>query len=510
MTIRVQPAWAVHLRPGSPIPLEQEAARRYLRRGNLPGALLGGGSRPALVAGDIALSHHELRTVAGGAATRLEQLGVTQGMSVALFAGNSAAWIFSYLGLQLLCTTVVGMNPAYKAGEAEQILSDSGASMVLVDAAGQPLIAALRPRLKALRQTARVEEIGRLELGGRDAATPELRPEDPALLLYTSGTTGRPKGALLTHGNLLAQARGVVEAWRWAPEDRLVLALPLFHVHGLGIALHGSLVAGGCAVLVPFTPENVIRELQAGGTMLFGVPAMYQRLCDYLEYNRADLRHVRLFVSGSAPLPVALFERCQRALGQPPLERYGITEGGIVVSNPYDGPRQPGRVGYPLPGVEVRLGEQDEVQLKGGQVFSGYWHNDAATSEVFQDGWFRTGDIGEMGGDGTLAIRGRIKELIISGGYNVYPREVEMVLEQHPAVAEVAVAGMPSERWGEEVTAFVVRRAPVKSEDLIAYTRQHLATYKCPREVRFIEAIPRNAMGKVDRSKLGEIPGSPS
>jgi malonyl-CoA/methylmalonyl-CoA synthetase len=508
MTIGVQPAWTVHLRPGSPIPLEQAAARRYLRCGNLPEALLGGGSHPALVAGDVAVSHDQLKAMAAASATRLEQLGVSQGMCVALFAGNSAEWIFSYLGLQLLGTTVVGMNPAFKEAEAEQILTDSGASMALVDGAGQPLIDALRPRLKALRQTARVEEIGRLDVGGRDVAAPGLQPEDPALLLYTSGTTGRPKGALLDHGNLLAQARGVVEAWRWGPEDRLVLALPLFHVHGLGIALHGSLVAGGCAVLVPFTPENVIRELRGGGTMFFGVPAMYQRLCEYLEQNPTDLRHVRLFVSGSAPLPVALFERCLRALGQPPLERYGITEGGIVVSNPYDGPRQPGRVGYPLPGVEVQLGEQDEVQLKGGQVFSGYWRNDAATSEVFEGGWFRTGDIGEIGSDGTLAIRGRIKELIISGGYNVYPREVEMVLEQHPAVAEVAVAGIPSERWGEQVTAFVVARAPVDREALIVYTRERLATYKCPRDVRFIEAIPRNAMGKVDRARLGESPGS--
>jgi len=184
------------------------------------------------------------------------------------------------------------------------------------------------------------------------------------------------------------------------------------------------------------------------------------------------------------------------------LERYGITEGGIVVSNPYDGPRQPGRVGYPLPGVEVRLGEQDEVQLKGGQVFKGYWRNPAASADVFTEGWFRTGDIGEIGEDGTLAIRGRIKELIISGGYNVYPREVEMVLEQHPAVAEVAVAGMPSERWGEEVTAFVVARSPVEANELISYARDRLATYKCPRAVHFIEALPRNAMGKVDRSKL--------
>src|SRR5438270_9724699 len=512
MTLRVQPAWAVHLQPGSEIPLQDEAARRYLRRGSLPEALLRDGGRPALVAGEMALSHDELRRAAGEAARRLKEIGVTQETHVALFAENSGAWIVAYLGLQLLGATVVGMNPAFKAAEAEQILGDSEAAIALVDAGRQPLMHGLRPRLKALRQIAHGEEVGSAPspaaspspspLVGEGWGGGSLHPESPAILLYTSGTTGKPKGALLDHGNLLAQGRGVVEAWRWTAEDRLVLALPLFHVHGLAIALHGSLIGGGCAVLVPFSPETVVRELQAGGTMFFGVPAMYQRLCDYLDQHPADLRQVRLFVAGSAPLPVTLFERCERILGQPVLERYGITEGGIVVSNPYDGPRQPGRVGYPLPGVEVRLGEQDEVQLKGGQVFKGYWRNPAASADVFSEGWFRTGDIGEIGEDGTLAIRGRIKELIISGGYNVYPREVEMVLEQHPAVAEVAVAGMPSERWGEEVTAFVVARTPVDAQELIAYTRERLSTYKCPRVVRFIDAIPRNAMGKVDRSAL--------
>src|SRR6266566_3129334 len=387
----VRPAWAIHRQQGSQIPPDTEAARRYLRRGNLAESLLRGGPGPALVAGDLALSHGELRAAAGQAVSRLQQAGVTQGTHVAMFAENSGAWIISYLGLQLLGATVVGMNPAFKAAEAEQILADSEAAVVVVDAGRQPLVEALRPRLTAIRTIARVEEIGSppprpspASGGGRftppprpspasgGGSVPSLEPESPALLLYTSGTTGRPKGALLDHGNLLAQARGVVEAWRWTAADRLVLALPLFHVHGLALALNGSLVAGGCAVLVPFSPESVIRELQAGGTMFFGVPAMYQRLCDYLEKNPADLRHVRLFVAGSAPLPATLFERCERILGQPVLERYGITEGGIVVSNPFDGPRQPGRVGFPLPGVEVRLGDQDEVQLKGGQVFKGY------------------------------------------------------------------------------------------------------------------------------------------
>ncbi|OLB90584.1 MAG: hypothetical protein AUI15_24415 [Actinobacteria bacterium 13_2_20CM_2_66_6] len=200
-----------------------------------------------------------------------------------------------------------------------------------------------------------------------------------------------------------------------------------------------------------------------------------------------------------------MFERCERLLGQKPIERYGITEGGIVVTNPYDGPRQPGRVGLPFPGVEVRLGEKDEVQLKGGQVFKGYWRNPNATEEAFTpDGFFKTADVGEIGEDGTLAIRGRLKELIISGGFNVYPREVELVLEEHPAVDEVAVAGLPSEGWGEEVTAFIVpsKTRPFDEAELIAFARERLAAYKCPRRVVVLDKLPRNAMGKVEKSKL--------
>jgi len=239
--------------------------------------------------------------------------------------------------------------------------------------------------------------------------------------------------------------------------------------------------------------------------MFFGVPSMYQRLCDWLDEHPTDLSHVRVFVCGSAPLPPALFERCERLLGQPPIERYGITEGGIVVTNPYDGPRQPGRVGYPFPGVEVRLGELDEVLLKGGQVFQGYWRNPNATKEAFTpDGFFKTGDVGEIAEDRMLAIRGRIKELIITGGFNVYPREVELVLEAHPAVQEVAVAGLPSDKWGEQVTAFVVPSgsAPVIESELIAFAQERLASYKCPKRVITIDKLPRNAMGKVQRSVL--------
>jgi len=473
-----------------------EELRKRLRSGTLPQELLRGVASEALRSGDHRLTRDELRRQAESVAGGLQQgCGVRTGDRVAIYGANSLEWVTAYLGVQRAGGCAVMMNPDYHSAEAEHILRDSEPALVIADA----------PRAEIVRKlgfrAAPLEDLPR----GDAPPMPDLTPESPAAILYTSGTTGRPKGAVLDHGNLLAQARGAIEAWRWTDRDVLVHALPLFHLHGLGMGLHGTLLSGGRAVLVAFTPENVVRELTRGGTMLFGVPSMYQRLCDWLDEHPTDLSQVRLFVCGSAPLPPALFERCARLLGQPPVERYGITEGGIVVTNPYDGPRRPGRVGYPFPGVEVKLGEAGEVLLKGGQVFEGYWRNPQATEESFTaDGFFKTGDVGEIGDDGSLAIRGRIKELIITGGFNVYPREVELVLEQHPAVHEVAVAGLPSEMWGEEVTAFVVPSgsAPLDERELIAFAHDQLASYKCPKRVVTMEKLPRNAMGKVQKSLL--------
>ncbi len=493
------PSWHIHRRPDTSLPAETEACRLVLRRGNLPDALLHGGAGPALLEGEKRFTHDGLRERAERVAAGLHELGIGPGARVCLYGANSMQWILTYLGAQRLGAVVNPCNPAYRQAELEHILGDSKPTVVLADHERLPLVEAVRDRTPSI---VHVLDIAQLPEGDAPPPRPTLAPESPALIIYTSGTTGRPKGALLDQGNLLAQARGVIEAWRWTAEDRLVLALPLFHIHGLAVGLHGTLLSGASAVLIRFSPEQIVRELQGGGTMFFGVPAMYQRLVEYLEEHPADLSGVRLFVAGSAPLPPALFERAERALGQPVLERYGITEGGIIVSNPFDGPRQPGRVGFPLPGAAVRLGEQDEVLLRGGQVFSGYLENPAASEETLCDGWLHTGDVGEIGPDGSLAIRGRLKELIISGGFNVYPREVELVLEAHPGVAEVAVAGLPSERWGEEVAAYVVAAGPVTADALIAYVREQLATYKCPRHVFFLEALPRNAMGKVQRSLL--------
>ncbi len=476
-----------------------EAIRRRLRSGILPIELLPGGEAVVLRSDDLHLTGDELKAQAEHVAGGLRELGVEPGDRVGIYSASHLDWVIAYLGAQRAGACVVPMNPDYHSAEVEHIVGNAEPSLVITDSERAPVVEKLRLRSVDVHDPPR----------GAPPPMPDLSPDSPAAILYTSGTTGRPKGAVLDHGGLLAQARGAIEMWRWTSRDVLVHALPLFHLHGLGMGLHGTLLSGGSATLIHFSPQAVVAELTRNdaqrGTMFFGVPAMYQRLCDWLDEHPADLSHVRVFVSGSAPLPPALFERCERLLGQAPVERYGITEGGIVVTNPYEGPRQAGRVGIPFPGVEVKLGDKDEVLLKGGQVFKGYWRNDAATEEAFTpDGFFKTADVGEIGDDGTLAIRGRLKELIISGGFNVYPREVELVLETHPAVEEVAVAGVPSEAWGEEVTAFVVpsKAHPLDEVELIAFARERLATYKCPRRVIVIEQLPRNAMGKVERSKL--------
>jgi malonyl-CoA/methylmalonyl-CoA synthetase len=329
---------------------------------------------------------------------------------------------------------------------------------------------------------------------------------DVALLCYTSGTTGAPKGAMLTHGNALASCEALRLAWRWTADDRLVLALPLFHVHGLGVGLHGTLLSGGSAMLLPrFDADAVLdaaREHDA--TLFFGVPTMYARLAG--SPRVAELARLRLCVSGSAPLPASLHDELDAHAGVRVLERYGMTETIMNVSNPCDGERRAGTVGFPLPGVEVRLDDPSgEILLRGPNVFPGYWGRPDATREAFtDDGWFRSGDVGARDHDGYLRIVGRAKELIISGGYNVYPREVEDVLLEHPLVAEVAVVGEPSDEWGETVVAVVVppTGAAADEEALLEFAAEQLAPYKRPRRVRFVDALPRNALGKVVRAEL--------
>jgi malonyl-CoA/methylmalonyl-CoA synthetase len=335
--------------------------------------------------------------------------------------------------------------------------------------------------------------------------------EDTALIIYTSGTTGQPKGVPLSHGNLLASAHAVGIAWRWTPSDTLALCLPLFHVHGLGVGLHGTLVAGAGAVLLPrFEPAAVAEAIGSGASLLFGVPTMYHRLA--ADPALASLSGLRLAVSGSAPLPAELHEAIRVGSGQVVLERYGMTETIMLVSNPYEGERRAGTVGFPLPGVELRLAPRDggtsEIQVRGPNVITRYLDNPMATAQAYtSDGWFRTGDLGTISDDGYLTITGRAKELIITGGYNVYPREVEELLRTHVGVADAAVVGAPSVAWGEMVVAFVVPSPSVSSptalvSELDSWCAGRLIGYKRPREWHVVESIPRNALGKILRHEL--------
>jgi malonyl-CoA/methylmalonyl-CoA synthetase len=392
---------------------------------------------------------------------------------------------------------VVPANPAYRVAELALLVPGARPRAAIVD--DHERAAALRELDAGLLVVSPALELA-------DGPVPQLDrvgPEAIALLAYTSGTTGRPKGVPLSHGNLHATAEALRIAWRWSRDDRLVHALPLFHMHGLGVALHGTLQAGASALLLArFDPGEVLDAIErSAATLFFGVPTMLHRLVEH--QNAGRLARLRLLVSGSAALSADLHERIAARTGQLTLERYGMTETGMLVSNPVDGPRRPGAVGFPLPGVQLRLAASGEIEVRGPHVFTGYLDRPDANAEAFTaDGWFRTGDLGELAADGSLRIVGRAKELVISGGYNVHPREVEEALLSHPAVREAAVVGTPSAEWGEVVTAYLVSERELGLAELRAHCREQLAAYKHPRIVHRVAALPRNALGKLQRHRL--------
>jgi malonyl-CoA/methylmalonyl-CoA synthetase len=432
------------------------------------------------------------------AAGRLHAAGLRAGDRVLVSAEASLDLVVAHVACLRLGLAVVPANTAYRAAELAHLVGDAQPRAAIAD---DPA------RAEALRAADPALLILTPELALPDAEAPPLDaapPGAPALIGYTSGTTGRPKGAVLSHANLLASVESLRLAWRWTPDDRLVLALPLFHMHGLGVGLHGTLHAGASVVLLPdFDPDAVARAiLRWDATLFFGVPTMYHRIV--AVGNAGVLAELRLCVSGSAALPADLHAAFERACGQRILERYGMTETAMLVSNPVDGERRPGTVGLPLPGVEVRLaGEPAQIEVRGPNVFAGYWQRPEANAEVFTaDGWFRTGDLGELDAAGYLRITGRAKELIISGGYNVYPREVEDALRAHPAIADAAVVGTPSPEWGEVVTAYLEGPAPPDVAELRRFLADRLAPYKQPRLVHAVKELPRNALGKVQKHRL--------
>ncbi|HEY2359434.1 MAG TPA: AMP-binding protein [Phenylobacterium sp.] len=461
--------------------------------GNLYQLLAGGfpadRSKPAFMLSDGTLvSYRALEDGAARVAGQLVAQGVQPGDRVALQAEKSVAGVMIYLGVLKAGAVFLPLNSAYTAAEVDYFVKDAEPALFLTDAEAFVVQAQSAAPLAAAVP--------------RDAA-------DLASLIYTSGTTGRSKGAMLSHGALAANALALHQIWGFTPDDVLLHALPIFHVHGLFVALHCAFLSGAPMVWLPkFDDAQVLAGL-AKSTVMMGVPTFYTRLLATAGFTRERAQHMRLFISGSAPLLESTFAEFEDRTGMRILERYGMSEAVIITSNPLDGERIPGSVGYPLPGVELRIGGGEEtgvIQIRGPSVFSAYWRMPGKTAEEFTaDGFFITGDVGRQDPDGRVWISGRAKDLIISGGYNVYPKEIELVLDELAGVTESAVVGVPHPDFGEGVVAVVIGSFGQEGGDeaaIIAECRRQLAPYKAPKRIVFVDELPRNAMGKVQKNLL--------
>lgn len=426
-------------------------------------------------------------------ATALADRGVRPGARVVWHGRASLASVHALIGVMRAGGILVPLSPSATDAEIAFVVADSSPVLAITDAPGEPPFTGVGTVLR-MDDVLALADSGDADSGLSPSPSP--RPDDDALIVYTSGTTGKPKGAVHTHASLLAGVQSVVTAWAWRPEDRLILSLPLFHVHGLCAGLFGTLAAGATAIVFDRFDEAAVLGAAPESTLFFGVPTMYHRLAG----SYGDLSDLRLCVSGSAPLAADLWHELA-ADGVRVLERYGMTETLLTLSNPLHGERRPGSVGVPLPGVEAVVDEVDahgvgELFVRGPSLCRGYWGHPARDA----GDWFATGDLVSVADDGYVTIQGRRTELIITGGHNVYPAEVEAVLSRHPGVVEVAVVGLPSPEWGETVVAYVV--GDPDPDELRALALAELAPFKCPREVRRIEALPRNALGKVVRGEL--------
>ena len=446
--------------------------------------------------------------------------GAKRGDRVAVQVDKSPACLFHYLGCLRAGLVYLPLNTAYQRGELMYFLQDAEPTIVVCKPESLDL---MRELSAAHAQVMTLDEKGRGSLADAAAALPddfetvESKPDDVAVILYTSGTTGRSKGAMVTHRNLLSNARALVDCWKFSDRDVLLHALPVFHIHGLFVANHCALLSGARLLWHrKFDPALVLRDLPRA-TVMMGVPTFYTRLLAQPQFDRHICRNMRLFISGSAPLLIETFKEFQMRSGQTILERYGMSEAGMICSNPLDEERRGGSVGFPLPGVTVRVADEQDrplpggeiggIQIKGENVFAGYWHMPEKTREEFAaDGYFRTGDVGTFDADGYLSIVGRAKDLIISGGYNVYPKEIELALDLLPGVAESAVIGVPHPDFGEAVAAVVVAKKGenVDPSALIAELKKNFANYKVPKQVHLVEDLPRNLMGKVQKALLRE------
>jgi malonyl-CoA/methylmalonyl-CoA synthetase len=429
-------------------------------------------------------------------ARALSDRGIVQGDRVCVYLSNRIELIDLFLACVKLGAIFVPINILYRDREMAHILRDAEPKLLVTEQELPELLADVGG--KALPD-------GRASLTAARNPYPDLDGDTPAALVYTSGTTGTSKGAILTHNNFAANAVNLLACWQITEQDRFLLALPLFHVHALGNGLHCWLMSGcRMRLLERFEHQTAVAQFHDfKPTLFFGVPTMYVRL---LETPQADAQEIgkqmRLFVSGSAPLAAQVLEDFRALFGHTILERYGMSETLMNISNPYIGERRAGTVGLPLPGVSVKQSDTGELWVKGPNVFAGYWRRDDATHAAFSDGWFKTGDIGERSADGYYTLSGRKSDLIISGGFNIYPREIEEFLAEQPEIAEAAVVGEADRVRGEIPVAYIVMSEPIAMDVIEARCREKLASFKIPRRFETVDKLPRNAMGKVQKHLL--------
>ena len=466
------------------------------------------------------ISHAEFLVMAARFANALVACGLEPGDRLAVQIEKSPQALAIYAACVQSGVIFLPLNTAYTASEIHYFVENSGARLFLCDPAVRH---ALDP---VLRDTnAQIETLDGAGQGSFADIAVDLPPSfttvardinDLAAFLYTSGTTGRSKGAMLTQGNLLSNAQALVGEWQFTADDCLLHALPIFHSHGLFVAINVSLLAGNPMILLPkFDADTVISQLPKATSMM-GVPTFYTRLLADARFDRALTGHMRLFISGSAPLLAETHERFEACTGHRILERYGMTETNMITSNPYEGERRAGTVGFPLPGVDLKVtnaetgaslpaGEIGQIEVRGPNVFIGYWQMPEKTREELRsDGFFITGDLGMISDDGYVQIIGRNKDLIITGGYNVYPKEVELVLDDQPGVVESAVIGVPHPDFGETVVGVLVQDelAGVDLKEVQGAVEASLASFKRPRKLIVVDALPRNTMGKVQKNLL--------
>ena len=461
------------------------------------------------------LTYGELEADSRQLAQQLIGQGIAVGDRVAFQVRKTLKVISLHLALLRCGAIQVPINPDYAESEVHGFLSDAEAAVFIRDPAC--------PDVDGPWSTLTLNENGEgtlCDLAPADAPLPTVHSHDGAAILFTSGTTGRPKGALLTHRNLAHNAVTLIDAWGFTSHDHLAHVLPLFHTHGLFVAVHCALGSGASMTVVPrFEVDSVLDVMTADPpcTVLMGVPTYYSRLLGSPRFSRTGVGAVRLLVSGSAPMAATLHEAVADRTGQHVLERYGMTETSMLTSNPLHGRRKPGSVGLPLVGMEVRIADADtegegvgEVEVRGPNVFGGYWRRPDLHDEVFTaDGWFRTGDLGRFDSDGYLFLVGRAKDLVISGGLNVYPADVESVLDSLPGVRESAVVGVPDTDLGERLLAVVVLepKTDIDGDRLRLLSRERLAGYQVPKRIFIVDELPRNALGKVEKSLLRETVG---